>query len=517
MLIIAQENRLQSLDDSVSPLSKCTVVHDQLHGEVHTEQGYSITQQDNTSTETKKSTMSNDSCIPERDKADACSRPVDDTSTGPSVSGVANSVPDFSILRGEVCLDDLTIRELQEAFRATFGRQTTVKDKLWLKRRIAMGLTNSCDVPSSGCIVKDYKIIGKDAKQEIRNMEEIPKVELQATSLVRDQITNPGNGDSPSSSYYQSEDQQGSYKRLETVTTTNDEQLGTNKRTRKPTKRYIEELSDIETRDSTGKVSSPAKRHVHDDVFLKQRLTPYHEVNSLRTLYPTRKDTLGGFSVQVPYVSRMRRGRPRKDFISFVDNKPSVEGSGIQTAVGVTLEKDGEEGNNVRKALEVPQMVNAEKGGHLEAAGKKQVQNLQVNVYNSKFKHKTKHASKRMHHRAWTLCEVMKLVDGVARFGAGKWSEIRKLAFASYSYRTSVDLKDKWRNLIRASQTQLLTGKDGVSPRKLNPSIIPIPPSILLRVKELHELQSRGGSFTEPTKFSGQNGKVVQGKGSGFL
>jgi len=42
---------------------------------------------------------------------------------------------------------------------------------------------------------------------------------------------------------------------------------------------------------------------------------------------------------------------------------------------------------------------------------------------------------------AWTLCEVVKLVDGVARFGAGKWSEIRKLSFASYSYRTSVDLK----------------------------------------------------------------------------
>jgi hypothetical protein len=35
----------------------------------------------------------------------------------------------------------------------------------------------------------------------------------------------------------------------------------------------------------------------------------------------------------------------------------------------------------------------------------------------------------------------MKLVDGVALYGAGKWSENRKLAFSSYSYRTSVDLK----------------------------------------------------------------------------
>lgn len=48
---------------------------------------------------------------------------------------------------------------------------------------------------------------------------------------------------------------------------------------------------------------------------------------------------------------------------------------------------------------------------------------------------------RRKHHRAWTLSEVMKLVEGVSRYGAGRWSEIKKLAFASYSYRTSVDLK----------------------------------------------------------------------------
>lgn len=48
---------------------------------------------------------------------------------------------------------------------------------------------------------------------------------------------------------------------------------------------------------------------------------------------------------------------------------------------------------------------------------------------------------RRKHHRAWTLVEVMKLVDGVSKCGAGRWSEIKRLAFASYSYRTSVDLK----------------------------------------------------------------------------
>lgn len=48
---------------------------------------------------------------------------------------------------------------------------------------------------------------------------------------------------------------------------------------------------------------------------------------------------------------------------------------------------------------------------------------------------------RRKHHRPWTLSEVVKLVDGVAKYGAGRWSEIKRLAFASYSYRTSVDLK----------------------------------------------------------------------------
>lgn len=52
-----------------------------------------------------------------------------------------------------------------------------------------------------------------------------------------------------------------------------------------------------------------------------------------------------------------------------------------------------------------------------------------------------KGGSRRKHHRAWTLVEVIKLVEGVSICGAGRWSEIKKLSFSSYSYRTSVDLK----------------------------------------------------------------------------
>ncbi|KAF8083549.1 hypothetical protein N665_0766s0009 [Sinapis alba] len=94
---------------------------------------------------------------------------------------------------------------------------------------------------------------------------------------------------------------------------------------------------------------------------------------------------------------------------------------------------------------------------------------------------------RRKHHRSWTLSEVTQLVEGVAKYGAGKWSEIKKLSFSSHSYRTSVDPKDKWQNLLRASFAQ--------SPSKSMGSLkkhgsMQIPMQILYQVKELAEKQS---------------------------
>ncbi|KAJ6308830.1 hypothetical protein OIU76_018422 [Salix suchowensis] len=77
--------------------------------------------------------------------------------------------PDFSILKGEICLDNLSIKELHETFKATFGRETTVKDKQWLKRRISMGLTNSCAV-STNFIIKDNKFAKKGNEEGCNGM-----------------------------------------------------------------------------------------------------------------------------------------------------------------------------------------------------------------------------------------------------------------------------------------------------------------------------------------------------------
>jgi hypothetical protein len=54
-----------------------------------------------------------------------------------------------------------------------------------------------------------------------------------------------------------------------------------------------------------------------------------------------------------------------------------------------------------------------------------------------------------------SLEETVALVDGVRMVGAGKWAEIKRLPVASITVplagRSPVDLKDKWRNLVRTS------------------------------------------------------------------
>ncbi|KAK6779549.1 hypothetical protein RDI58_021733 [Solanum bulbocastanum] len=90
---------------------------------------------------------------------------------------------------------------------------------------------------------------------------------------------------------------------------------------------------------------------------------------------------------------------------------------------------------------------------------------------------------RRKHHRLWTVSEVRKLIDGVAQYGVGRWSHIKKLYFSSSVHRTPVDLKDKWRNLLKATylQKQSKTTEKG----KHNLSWRPLPKSLLHRVSEL--------------------------------
>ncbi|XP_030490750.2 uncharacterized protein LOC115707062 isoform X2 [Cannabis sativa] len=390
------------------------------------------------------------------------SKPSDEQpDSAPSTSDVCNNQkPDFYKLKGEICLDNLSIKELHEFFKATFGRETTVKDKLWLKRRITMGLTNSCDVATTTFTIKDNKLVNKENEESCKNAEGSVELEVET-------INNSNN--SPTNCDAQMEDHNFvSGKRfnesVEFDFETEDlhaEQRAA-KRVRKPTKRYIEELSEAESRDYSPKVHSSAKHVGFGSTSPKSCLRPVKSVSFNERIMLTRLDSLGGSGVQVPCVSRIRRSRPRKNIKALMltsDAENDKQCSAIdRVQTGKTLglkQTDSSEDTSDDNITTVPTV----KGG-----------------------------MRRKHHRAWTLVEVMKLVEGVSKCGAGRWSEIKRLAFASYSYRTSVDLKDKWRNLLKASFAQS-PPDDGMNSRKH--ASVPIPAPILLRVRQLAEMHSQ--------------------------
>uniref|UniRef100_A0A5B6ZKH8 Uncharacterized protein n=1 Tax=Davidia involucrata TaxID=16924 RepID=A0A5B6ZKH8_DAVIN len=460
--------------------------------------------------------------------------------SGSSTSAVCtSSKPDFPKLKGEICLDNLSVKELHETFKATFGRETSVKDKQWLKRRIAMGLTNSCDVTTTTFVIKDNKVVKKGKEESCRSVDGT----LANDSLVEsmnencrgspighsNQVEkNPLNVSAPRLSHLSSEDDCAS------------EDLCTEKRAakrvRKPTRRYIEELSEVESREYNGKLISSVKSSGHGQSSPRSRVRPVQNVQSDGRPVVTRRDSLGGSGLQVPYVSRVRRGRPRENFMAFMKLQPSGMGMAaklVKKALSVRGPRpDNERGNSLFKARPAPRWIKQP----LIAEPRKDKQYLErktAELEEEDLKHEdssednsddnivtvptAKGGMRRKHHRPWTLSEVVKLVEGVATHGAGRWSEIKRLAFASYSYRTSVDLKDKWRNLLRASFAQLPAEKGIQIQNSRKHASMPIPASILLRVRELAEMQAQVPPNLSSSKFAGCSGRSVHETRSGYL
>ncbi|CAL9235834.1 unnamed protein product [Arabidopsis halleri] len=95
-------------------------------------------------------------------------------------------------------------------------------------------------------------------------------------------------------------------------------------------------------------------------------------------------------------------------------------------------------------------------------------------------------SDRRKHQRLWTVDEVMKLVDGISHFGVGKWTDIKNHFFHSAAHRTPVDIRDKWRNLLKASYNDKHNYREAEEKRK---SVArSIPKEILHRVRELASL-----------------------------
>ncbi|KAJ6742552.1 TRF-LIKE 8 [Salix viminalis] len=266
------------------------------------------------------------------------------------------------------------------------------------------------------------------------------------------------------------------------------------KRLRKPTKRYIEELSDPKSKQvmerksdlsATLKDKRPKIRS-HDELHCGSALArtpkdsfsenfnqaipkgtdePLHlrskPVSERRTnpsfiskgrcwsvtsqnepcqvraaKFAPKELSLTGPSAQAPFESRPRRGRPKKSLpLSFLES-----------------EDDESEDDCVKKRI------------------------------------CKKSNDRRKHQRMWTTPEVMKLIDGIAQYGTGRWTDIKKLMFSSTAYRTPIDLRDKWRNLLRASGAQKRKSNKKEDKEKLKDVVRSLPSSVFRRVRELASL-----------------------------
>ncbi|CAN1286806.1 Telomere repeat-binding protein 4 [Linum perenne] len=428
------------------------------------------------------------------------------------------SIPDFSKVKGEICLDDLSIKELQETFRATFGRETSVKDKQWLKRRIAMGLTNSCDVSVSSFTIRDNKLV--DNGVSCNNVVAV----IGNYQLPEASSCNEGQLPSIQSSEQKDEQVICDERLREGGTCDNHRDVDDHaeeraaKRVRKPTKRYIEELSETESKEAIGRLMAvdPSSRLGQPSPNCHMGLVRNVSLGGRSVII--RLDSLGGYEIQIPCVSRIRRSRPRKDFMTLLKfNSIDVTTSVVKKAFAAHIaQPDDENLNMVTKAQSAPERPQSlvsniqfrKEPKHEDSSGDSDDNIATVPTPKGGFRRK--------HHRAWALSEVIKLVEGVSKYGAGRWSEIKRLSFASSPFRTSVDLKDKWRNLLKASFAQTPADK-GISSRK-SAAATPIPATILSRVRELAEMQSlvRPGSIN---KVAGSSSPIdnVPGKQPGYL
>ncbi|XP_022743521.1 uncharacterized protein LOC111294477 isoform X2 [Durio zibethinus] len=90
---------------------------------------------------------------------------------------------------------------------------------------------------------------------------------------------------------------------------------------------------------------------------------------------------------------------------------------------------------------------------------------------------------RRKHQRMWTVSEVIKLVDGIAQYGVGRWTDIKRHLFASSAHRTPVDLRDKWRNLLRSSSAHKHSRREVET--NLKHAVRPLPKPVVCRIREL--------------------------------
>ncbi|KAK6926749.1 hypothetical protein RJ641_008468 [Dillenia turbinata] len=351
----------------------------------------------------------------------------------------------FACDQNGVFLDKMSSHELREAFRNMFGRETAVTDEKWLKRRISFGLQNFVE-SKNGLKPMECSYSSKETEGELvaysnefsgRASTNFASMDTTST-LLGDQDGHLGEFSGLDSlNEFSSEISKDGF---DTLDSGRKGEILTEKRSRRPTRRYIEE-SLVQYTKFPGRKGQVSRSRLGEKL-PRGRPRKQHYPKGIGAA-PARKKPFEGSCIQVPFGDPIRKGHPKKHATFMEDDSEDLKESSDEDTdtedFQADLHNDMSEDDCVTK-------VTCEKG-----------------------------RSRRKHHRLWTLSRGPE-VDR-------RWTDIKRMLFATSAHRTSVDLKDKWRNLLRACCAQLPSKREVEQGRKH--ASRPMPQSVQKRVREL--------------------------------
>ncbi|KAL2610146.1 hypothetical protein R1flu_028719 [Riccia fluitans] len=444
--------------------------------------------------------------------------------------------PTTVIVTPDSNLENLSIRELHEAYRKAFGKDTSVKDKHWLKRQIFIGLSKR-NGDSTGGKENNHNRKGRPSSgvanlKGRREKNSTAEMRLSTSSVVSGKRKSKGSDGSSNESkkaHRKSLSLAGlsapDFPELhadgecsEGDNQTGDQSHGHEqersligeKRVRKPNPKYFEDEADLSLGYGNISVLStlPGRGNGLKSDLLRLAWKDDGEVEK-KSWVSVNKSSRASTRSSASSTRRSRQastGMKKKTDAhaaklaklaesarsARLDAQRTIRKVKFRLPAAPGQEKGesliGEDGEQVSCLL--PMLDDQGLGDDDPIDSQDQTCRSEENYDQAVVTVPTANGgTRRKHHRPWTLREVLTLVEGVARCGGGKWADIKKLAFSNVSYRTAVDLKDKWRNLLRASRAQLHPPKQGEIRRKQFSAAIPS--QLLARVRELAALNNQ--------------------------
>ncbi|KAF5744727.1 hypothetical protein HS088_TW07G00306 [Tripterygium wilfordii] len=323
-----------------------------------------------------------------------------------------------SYLRNPLFLDQMTVEELQEAFQRMFRRETLVTDKHWLKHRLLFGLENKVTIGNNLKLLKQDKISDGNERKSILSST---IASHGCESLMA--LTEVG----------------------ETGFCFRAGALVNGRRTYKPRRRHnLEPLKHHICHNTKHEFSYSAEKVLHTGSY-KQ----CHQQGLGSTSLICQGKSFEEACYQVPSDSPVQKRHFNTSFLGHnsedcTDSRASVLNDNFEMELS-SAEPDVDKDDCVT---------------------------ITTNQTSRK---------RRSHNNYWTKSEVIRLIQGVSQCGVGRWSCIKRLLFSS-THRTPIDLKDKWRNLSKASSS-LKNGRKVEQRKRLGSTQLSEP--ILRRIREL--------------------------------